>query len=321
MKLSTAISGFKISCLADGYAQVTLAGYVAALGHLSRYLEDPEINEITTEHLKSFMLYLRTVYKPHRKGNVDSPLSTASHHRYWKSMRCFFKWSAAEKYTERPDESIKMPRYTTREILPFSEEDIKRMLKACENRAVAITSNRAPYQCSRPPYIVLRDRAMILVLLDTGVRSGEFSRLRIQDADLETGAINILPYHVGKTRPRTVYLGKGSKKALWKYLQMRDHPAPGDSLFLNMENHAMCQESVKSVLYIVARNAKVANCHPHRFRHTFAIQYLRNGGDVFTLQKILGHATLTMVSHYLSIASTDTIDAHRKSSPVDRWQL
>jgi len=80
----------------------------------------------------------------------------------------------------------------------------------------------------------------------------------------------------------------------------------------------------KGVLLLVKRlgeKASVHNVHPHRFRHTYAIQFLRNGGNLFELQQILGHEDLAMVKNYVRLAQLDLENAARRSSPADNWRL
>ena len=82
----------------------------------------------------------------------------------------------------------------------------------------------------------------------------------------------------------------------------------------------MDRNNVRNLLATIGKNAQVANVHPHRFRHTFAIEFLRNGGNVFALKEILGHADLKSVLIYLELADKD-IDAARRHSPADNWGL
>lgn len=93
----------------------------------------------------------------------------------------------------------------------------------------------------------------------------------------------------------------------------------GGLLFPAANGRPLTASAVRKKLVALGARADVANSYPHRFRHTFAIQYLRNGGDVFTLQAILGHTTMTMVRRYLHLAASDVEQAHRRASPVDNW--
>ena len=63
------------------------------------------------------------------------------------------------------------------------------------------------------------------------------------------------------------------------------------------------------------------HAYPHKFRHTGATQFLRNGGNVFALKEILGHSTMTMVLRYVHLAQVDIEEAHRRASPVYNWDL
>jgi len=81
----------------------------------------------------------------------------------------------------------------------------------------------------------------------------------------------------------------------------------------------MTANRIKLVFARLAKSSGVERLHAHLCRHTFAINYLLNGGDIFSLKEILGHTTLEMVNHYLHFASAQITDQHRKYSPMDKF--
>jgi integrase/recombinase XerD len=320
MQLSKAIEGYIIAALAEGYSQLTLNAYRSALVTMKEFLGDKEVADITIEDLRGFMNYLVTDYTPERRNNPANieQLSTASHHRYWKAMRSFYKWAERDLDVGRPDLSIKMPDWESKTIIHFTEEEIKALMKSSEFAQVP-AGKRQAYQFRRPN--ALCDKALILTLLDTGVRVDELTRLHIGDVNLENGEVFVRPFHVKKTHSRTMYLGKSARKAIWRYLVERDSVRPEAPLFLTNENRPMTRQRVLNILSLLGKSIGIRQVHPHRFRHTMAIQYLRNGGDIFTLQRILGHKRLDMVNRYLYIVSADVKSAHQRASPADNWRL
>jgi integrase/recombinase XerD len=316
MNIIISLKGYRINCIADGYSPLTIRVHQSALETMAKHLGNPEVEDITSQDLQDFMYYLRTVYEPKRNGVQQ--LSSASLHRYWKAIRSYFKWAAIEFEIPRPDTKLPMPAYTNKEVKLFTKEEIVRLLKACEEVEVN-PKDGDPYTYRRPTR--LRDKALILVLLDTGVRVGEFTRLNVGDLRLEAAQLEVRPHHIRKTTPRTTFLGKSAQRALWSYISKRERREPDDPLFLTYDDKRMNIAAVYSLLLRLGEKAGVANVHAHRFRHTCAIEYLRNGGDIFTLQSILGHKSLKMVRHYLSIATNDVAAAHRRASPADGWRL
>jgi integrase/recombinase XerD len=78
---------------------------------------------------------------------------------------------------------------------------------------------------------------------------------------------------------------------------------------------------LRKLLDRIGDRASVPNVHPHLFRHTFSINYLRNQGDIFTLQSLLGHSDLVIVRRHARVDQTDCAEEHRRASPVDNWRL
>lgn len=299
MKLTKAIEGFILYMSSGQYAAETVKLYGFVLPHLAGYLQDPDVETITDTQLKSFM------------GTL-SGVSGSYQDNHWKAIRTFFGWCNETLGVKRPDVKLPRPRFKTPEIKPLTEAEVKKILSACTHVNVT-RANSKPYKIKRPN--ALRDTMIVLILLDTGLRIGELCRLEIRDIDLQTGEVSVAPYSTGrKTRPRTVFLGAAARRATWHYLANREYSAD-DRLI------ETTPDTIRKVLKQIGENAGIHNLHPHLFRHTFAIQYIRNGGDVFTLQRLLGHASLDMVQQYLKLADTDSAAAHKRASPADRWKL
>jgi site-specific recombinase XerD len=83
----------------------------------------------------------------------------------------------------------------------------------------------------------------------------------------------------------------------------------------------MSRHTLRRLINRLGERAAVPGANVHRFRHTFGISFLRNGGQIFALQRILGHASLEMVRRYLAIAQADVERAHQDASPVSNWRL
>ena len=93
-------------------------------------------------------------------------------------------------------------------------------------------------------------------------------------------------------------------------------------LFLNRSGEPLDSTGTKLMIRRLGKKARVHGVHVHRLRHTFAISFLRAGGDVFSLQYLLGHTTLQMTQRYLqSLNADDAMNAHRKFSPLDNMNL
>ncbi len=163
-----------------------------------------------------------------------------------------------------------------------------------------------------------RSRAILLLLLDTGMRVGELTSAKIHQVDQRNHRIQIL----GKgAKERSLPFSPRTAQALWRYLSTRPESEPDEPLFVTYNKREIDATQLGKSLKLLGKRAGVENVHPHRFRHTFAIQYLRNSGDPYTLQRLLGHSTLEMVKRYLSLAQMDIDKAHKRASPVDNWAL
>ena len=198
---------------------------------------------------------------------------------------------------------VKMPKAPKMIVATLSDVQIRLLLAAIDQK------NPLGY----------RDYCMLLILLDTGVRLSELVNLKIDDIDLERGQFKVM----GKGwKERIVPFGANVQRVLWRYVhQYRPKPFhPGiKNAFHTGDDQPMTATWFYRRVVACGHSAGLegVRCSPHTFRHTFAKKFLLNGGDLFTLQKILGHTTLEMVRNYVNLASADVTAIHRRFSPMD----
>ena len=288
MLLSKAIDGFYINYSLE-YTQGTATNYRQSMNYFMTWLGDGEVNSITLDNLQRFMLHMRDDYSSRRLQQAPGHrVAPSTLDNYWKAIRAFYRWAEDNLDSPRPDLKLPRPRYEAPEVQPFSHSELESILEACEY-TMASTGKRKPFRMHRPT--AKRDTAIIMVLLDTGVRLGELLRLRIADVNMEAGEVVIAPHGSGrKTKARTVPIGKDCQRSIFRYLATRGDYENEDDLF----------PSEVVVTGIIRRLGERLgfHVHPHRFRHTFATLYLTNGGDIYSLKRILGHSSLKMVLRY-----------------------
>jgi integrase/recombinase XerD len=119
----------------------------------------------------------------------------------------------------------------------------------------------------------------------------------------------------------SVYIDASTSRAIWRYLATRPEAQDDDPLFVTHENRPLNCDSLRHLIVRLGQRAGIPNANIHRFRHTFAINFLRNGGNAYTLQRLLGHSTMGMTKTYLALAAQDDSDSHRRALPVANWRL
>jgi site-specific recombinase XerD len=220
----------------------------------------------------------------------------------YRSVRTFLLWCEDEYEPpgwKSPTRKVKVGRGDPEASEPLSLEDFAALVATCKRR----TFNGE------------RDRAILYTLLDTGIRRQELADLHSEDFNPATGSILIRSGKGGKSR--TVFLGATSRRAVMQYQRLRaDMPSP--ALWLSSSGAPLRNDALRSLIRRRAIEAGVTPPGLHAFRRAFAINFLRNGGDVLTLQRLLGHSTLAIINRYVKFATADIAAAHAAHGVVDR---
>jgi len=306
LELANLIEGFKLTCQTEGKSPKTIEWYISFLQRFHRFLEanglPSNINKLDKTCIRHFIVHLQQEARTPRTGK---PLSGATVQGYVRTLKAFFTWASREEYTTTNIMAkIPVPKAEAKVITAFTEEQLHGLFDMC------LCSNGSG----------TRNMVILLLLLDCGLRVSELVGIELNDINLAEGIIKLRKAKGSKER--FVPIGSITQKALWKYINI-SRPKPLTShihqLLLNVKGLSLTKNGIQQMLRRYGRKAGISavRCSPHTFRHTFARNYLLNGGDIFSLQKILGHSSLASVRIYLNLFAADVKKQHVQFSPVD----
>lgn len=312
--LSSLIDGYSICARSEGLSENTILLTRRAVEYFVRFLVNSDlptaVNSIGVKEIRGFILYLKEIdrFKNHPTISSDGrKLTGHTVNCYLRSIRAFWGWLLREGFVDNNlFARMKIPKPPKKIITPFTEEQIQRLI---QNIDASTTMG-------------VRDYAIVLAFLDTGMRLGELIGLKICDIDFRNSALKVF----GKgAKERGLPIGRRLMAAMWKYGLHRPKPATGliNNFFLNKTGRPLTKNRVETIIKNLGEKAGLqgVRCSPHTFRHTFCIQFLRNGANIFTLQQMTGHSSIEVLRGYVALAESDIKEAHKKFSPADNMDL
>jgi len=295
--LQDVIKEFIFEIKLRNYSERTIKGYKNNILKFARYMKNEfeivEIEEISHVHIKSYLNFL--------KGNG---LTEVYINTILKNLRSFYKYCFTEGYCLNVALKVGWLRERKTIIKTFSDDEIRKMMDV--------------YNYSS--YIHARNKCIMAILIDTGIRNFELCQLKITDIR-ET-----VIYIMGKgKKERVVPISPYLKKIMIKYERIREGYLKNnilhyDNYFLSYRNKPLTTEAVERIVRLCGEKANVnknIRCSPHTCKHYFAQAQLRNGLDVYSLSRLLGHENVTITKRYLQgLKDKEVLELGMKSSPL-----
>lgn len=309
--LGLLIASFLDDCALADLSPRTMTNYEQVLQRFHWWCEHEGVplhpEQHTAAHMRAFLRYLQ---QPERWGGAHPrsrhPMKVSTREAYQRVLVTFYNWLVGQEYiAASPLAKVPRPRMPKRpKVAPFTAQEIERLFTAAASH---------PKQ-----HLALRNHAILAILLDTGLRNADLRNLTLDDVDYLSGEVIVRRGKGGKAR--TAFMGAACRRSVRRYaLRVRGNESINGyrNFFLSSRDRKLGQNTPNDILHAIGKRAGIEDVHPHRCRHTFAINAVRAGMPLFQLQQILGHESLEMVRYYVELAEADVANAARMHSPLD----
>ena len=300
------IVSWDLALRAANKSEKTIRSYLDSARALQRYLRNQgrqaDTESVTVSDIQEFLL-----------AELErASAATASHH--FRNLRVFWNWvgQEGERTATSPMAGVQAPKVPRDVKQPFDEDSVRALLASCKGSG----------------FEDRRDYAQILIMFDNGMRVSSLTGLRYHPTEEERTDV-FLRKHLLRIRKKGgdhyyVPIGKKTAAAIDRYLRARaGHPkSDSPNLWLGTRGHStdgMTSSGVSQMLKRRARTAGIPQVHPHRFRRTFADNFLEEGGNLDDLMVIGGWANYKSVEPYLEGRKAKRAQiAHGRLSPADK---
>lgn len=310
IELSPAVDEFIKNCRARNLSQHTVEWYRMILRQFMEFSQDlgySRLDDISSEVLNSYVLSLKERKVRNRKNgggdeSTERGLKIGSINGHIRAIKTFFNYLYQQEcLSVRVGKSLRQLRSGRKFVDSFSSEQVLRLLDVADRRSFAGH----------------RDYVALAILYGTGLRLNELLNLRIGNINWELEFIKVK----GKgNKERHVPLSDHLKKILSEYIKRLPPGGRERYLICTGDGGRLSNRSFQKRLKEYGKKAGIEGVRvsPHTFRHTFAKDYILNGGDPFSLQQILGHSSLDMVRRYVDLVRQELVGQYKKFSPLDR---
>jgi site-specific recombinase XerD len=267
------------------YAQVGQA-FVDALSRMGAH----DLDSVKPLHIRQWLLERKAQVSPHTLQKL------------YRTAHAFWRFCLREGLTENnPFAKVEKPKVPLKLKPALTPEEIEQILQACEGRH----------------WLRLRDKALILTLLDTGLRIHEAHSLKVGDIQQDTLIVK------GKgSKQRMVFLSPETRLAIKRYLKACPYPLQESSPLWQGRNGALTLNGIMEVVEKIGKRAGLPKpLGAHAFRRTFATWSLRNGIDLEHLRQLMGHSDYAVLRQYLALVEADLKQAHQQHSPLRNLRI
>lgn len=290
MTIRECIYDFLIEQQVRGNSPKTQKHYFRCLGLFERFQspKNPDISAVSVSDCKAYYIHLS-----------NRNVSSVTVQTYIRALRAFLSWCYLEGYiSENIPKKFRLPKAQKKKIDILTDSEVEQLFRCLSGR----------------DFISIRNYCIVALMIDSGLRLNEVVTIRRDKIHIAEGYAIVN----GKgNKERFVPLGLNSKRALLRYCAIVPNKEKETPLFVKDTLIPIKESTVKQLFRKLKSRSGIPRLHPHLLRHTFATRYIERGGDIYSLQSILGHTSLEMVKKYVHLIPSKTVVNFAVLSPLD----